>query len=325
MVKDGIIVADSRMERISLEEAASRALPPVQVSAMMVGDRTVNLTIIENSILARGNDYEFAWRVYRDGEHAEKYDRAFAQDPSYDLNLTEDGTYRFELIYRKGNTGSETSVLSEEIGIVHEIDILQAGKNTVLLKYVGPAAAESNISYAWYVYKGKEVVDNKGRDYQSNSEHLVTLEEDGVYTFKCFCLIGKEKRSMLSFPVTMKDGAIVDDPRLGEISMEEAVNRARPEVEVQVTLVGERAVKLTMIDNTLNAGPEYAYAWYVYRNGERLAEYERGYYSDPEYDLILAEDGEYQFKLFYRIGKTSYAVMSESITIGEAQSSENAA
>ena len=63
-----------------------------------------------------------------------------------------------------------------------------------------------------------------------------------------------------------------------------------------------RTVKLTMIDTYLEPGLEYTYAWYVYCNGERLKEYNRWYSADPEYDLIRAEDGEYLFKLSYRVG-----------------------
>ena len=44
-----------------------------------------------------------------------------------------------------------------------------------------------------------------------------------------------------------------------------------------------------------------------------------------ESDLILAEDGEYQFKLFYRIGDVRKSVMSAKVLIGETQSEENAA
>ena len=324
VVKNGAIVADAKLQQITPEEAAGRALPPAQVSVAVTGDRSVSLKMLDNSLHA-GWEYSYAWRVYRDGVHMPEYDRAYGADPGYDLNLAEDGVYSFELLYRKGSEGKEVSVLSEELEITHELDILQVNRNTVLLDYVGPSAAEERITYAWYVYKGKERIADMGRDYQENPGYLVTLEEDGTYSFKCFCLVGSEKRSVMSFPIIIKDGSIAADPRLGQISMEEAIDRNKPPVEVEVTLFGERGVKLTMIDNSLNAGPEYTYAWYVYKDGERVSEYDRGYYSDPEYDLILAEDGEYRFKLFYRIGKEKSSVMSEIILIGEAQSNENAA
>ena len=121
----------------------------------------------------------------------------------------------------------------------------------------------------------------------------------------------------------MKNGSIAADG-LKQISMEEALIRTKPPIEVGVTLVGDRGVKLTIIDNSLNAGPEYSYAWYVYRNGERLKQYDRKYDFDPEYDLILAEDGVYQFRLFYRNGDVTNAVSSEKILVGEAQSQDAA-
>ena len=323
VVKNGVIIADNRLHHISMEEALSRALPSVQINAAITGDRSVVLTIIDNTLHA-DQDCLFAWRVYRDGEHIEEYDRVFDREPQYALCLKEDGKYSFELLYRKGNAG-EASVMSDEIEISHEINVLRAGKNTVLLTYIGQAITEDNVSYAWYVYNGEVMDGAKGRDYQMTSEHLVTLDEDGIYTFKCFYIVSKEKYSVLSFPVVVANGVIVDDPRLGEISMEEAMRLSEPEIEVKVTLAGERVVELNMIDNTHKAGLDYTYAWYVYRNGERLKEYDRGYSFDPKYDLILVEDGEYQFKLFYRMGNTTCSVKSESIHIGEEQNAENAA
>ena len=173
--------------------------------------------------------------------------------------------------------------------------------------------------------RNQERLPELGGDYHSYTGHLVKLEQDGTYTFKCYIRTQESKRSILSFAVEVRNGKIADDPRLEEISMEDAVKQMKPEVEIRVKTVSGRAVQLTIIDNTLNAGPDYTYAWYVYKDGERLKEYDRGYYADPEYDLILAEDGVYQFKLFYRIGDVKKSIMSEEIRIGEAQSGEAAA
>ena len=324
-VKNGSIVSnDVRLRKTSMEEATGRALPPVQINVTPTGDRAVSLTIIDNTLHA-GPEFTYAWRVYHNGEHLTEFDRAFASEAQYDLQLIEDGTYQFELIYRKGDADSEGSALTEEIEIMHELEILRVNDNTVMLDYVGPAADSRGIAVAWYVYKDNERINDLSRDYQSNPEHLVSMKEDGAYTFKCVYSINGETHSIMCYPVIVKDGVIEEDSRLGQISMKEALERVRPEVEVQVTRVGDRGVKLTMLDNTLHPGPEYTYAWYVYLNGERVKEYDRGYLADPEYDLILQEDGEYRFKLFYRVGDIKSTVMSEIITVGQSQSAGNAA
>lgn len=323
VVKDGVI-ASSGLKQISLEEALDQALPPVQVGVELLGERAVSLTMLDNS-LHPGPEYTYAWRVYREGEHLAEFDRAFSSEPNYDLTLDENGVYRFELICRKGDEGKEVSAMSEEITVMQELELYKANGNTVFLDYVGPDTEQEGVEFAWYVFRDNERIVALGREYSTTPGFTVTLEQDGTYKFQCFCRAGGEKRSVMSYPVVVENGLIADDPRLGQISLEEAADRSKLPAEVQVTLVGDRGVKLTMIDNYLNAGPEYTYAWYVYRNGERLEEYDRKYQDDPEYDLILQDDGVYQFKLYYRIGDNKNTVMSEAITIGNAQSGENAA
>ncbi len=323
-VENGVVSADYELPKISAEEAFGRALPPVQVGVSLTGDRSVSLEMLENSFHA-GADFTFAWRIYRDGEHLEEFDRGFESESKYDVRFAEDGLYRFELIYRDGN-GEEVSVMSDEFSVAHELDILRVNDNTVMLDYVGSALEVPGTTYAWYVYKDKEEIKELRRNYMGNPAYLVLMDDNGTYSFKCYInQPGEGKRSISSFWVRMKDGVMAEDIRIGSISQEEASNRSKPEVEVEITLVGDRGVKLTMIDNHLDAGPEYTYAWYVFRNGEQLKEYNRQYDSDPEYDLILAEDGEYQFKLFYRIGDVKSSVMSEKITIGNVQSIQPAA
>ena len=209
--------------------------------------------------------------------------------------------------------------------ISREIVVMQVDDNSVLLKHVTRSVPDETETIAWYVYRDGTRVPELERNYNAQNEHLITLTEDGTYTFKGFCNRGGVRTSIMSSAVVVKDGVISADTGLKRISQEEMNHYIKPEVEVSVTLYGERAVKLTMIDNYLNPGPEYTYAWYVYRNGERLREYDRWYSADPEYDLILAEDGEYRFKLFYRVGGVGKSVMSDTITIGEAQNNENAA
>ena len=290
-------------------------LPPPMIRAELLGDREIALRLAGGT-RKYGAGTEYAWKVYLGGEHLEEYDRAFDPQASYQLLLAQDGIYRFELVIRQGN--EMLSILSEEYPVSHEVDILRAGERTVLLNYTGPAAEADGASFAWHVYRNGERVSESERSYQQIPAHFVQLEADGTYTFKCFCMVSGEKRSVLSFPVTVKNGCIEDDPRLGEISMEDAVRLTKPEVEILATITESRTVRLTVIDNSLNAGPEYTYAWYVYRGGERLREYDRGYSADPEYDLILAEDGEYTFKLFYRTGDSRKSVVSETFSIGEA-------
>ena len=322
-VENGVIAADARLRQISMEEAQRRALPPLQAAAELTGDLCIRLTALNNAA-GDGSDYSYAWRVYREGEHLAEYDRPFAAEAQYDLMLAEEGRYRFELIYRRGDEGTGISALSEEITVVRELDILRTGENEILLDYAGPAE-DGEVTYAWYVYRDGERIKALDRNYQSSAAYSVSLEENGTYTFKCFVNAGGEKRSIMSFPVTVENGAILDDPRLEEITPEEARERSRPEIEIAVTSAGDRAVHLTVIDNSPGAGTEYTYAWYVFRNGERLKEYDRGYSPDPEYDLILAEPGEYRFKLFYRTGDSKKTVMSEAVVLGGAQENENAA
>ncbi len=319
-VENGVITADPRLRQISMEEAQDMALLPAEVSAEVLGEMEILLTARNG-----GEENEYAWRVYRDGERLPEYDREFSSEDRYTVALTEEGNYRFELLFRRGSTGEGRSVLSGEIPVFRELELLRAGENTALLGNIGPESRDGSGSFAWYVYRDGERIPELDRGYQKNSAYTVELERDGVYTFKCFIEAGGTKRSVMSFPVTVKGGVIAADPRLEEISPEEAERRSRPEIEIAVTVAGDRAVRLTVIDNSLNAGPEYTYAWYVFRDGERLKEYDRGYYPDPEYDLILAEPGEYQFKLFYRIGDTKRSVMSETVLLGGAQENENAA
>ena len=322
-VKNGRIVESPELVRISAEDLIDR-LPPVQVSVEVSPDREVRLNV-RNNILLTGSDYAYAWRVYRDGTRQPEYDRDFASEPAYTLRAAEDGVYRFELVCRKGEDGEEITIVSEDTEIRDELNIFRVTDDTVFLRFVGKETADPGADYAWYVMRNQERLPELGGDYHSYTGHLVKLEQDGTYTFKCYIRTQESKRSILSFAVEVRNGKIADDPRLGEISMEDAVKQMKPEVEIRVKTVSGRAVQLTIIDNTLNAGPDYTYAWYVYKDGERLKEYDRGYYADPEYDLILAEDGVYQFKLFYRIGDVKKSIMSEEIRIGEAQSGEAAA
>ena len=324
VVKNGVIVESASLKQISMEEAQDRALPAAQVIVTQSGDREIRLGMLDNT-LHTGPEYRYAWRVYRDGVHLPELDREFAAEARYDLLLSEDGQYLFELIYRNGSEGREVSVLSEETAVTHLLEVSRAGGNSVLLNYVGPGAEETGASYAWYVYRDGERITELDRAYQSNAAYLLALEEDGIYKFKCFYRCADVKDTALTFSMSVVNGQIIDDPRMSAVSLEEANRLTRPAFEVDVAVFGERAVQLTMIDNTLNAGEDYTYAWYVYCDGERLTEYDRPYLADPEYDLILADDGEYQFKLFVRHGEEKDSVMSEKITIGAAQSGENAA
>ena len=325
VVKNGVIVEDEKLERVSMEEALDSILPPLQIVASQNDDRAISLDVPNCSIYTDFG-YSYAWRIYRNGEHLEEFDRGFSSKVQYDVTLQEDGQYRFELIYKKENESAEKSVLSEETSIYHELEVLRAGDNTILLQYVGPLAEEIDLSFAWYGYKDGERIPELGRDYQYSSAYIVTLDEDATYVFRCFVKVaGENHHSITCFPIVVDSGVIKDDPRLRDISIDDALKQTQPELEVNVVILGVRGVKLTVIENSLHTGPEYTYAWYVYRNGERLTEYDRGYYPDPEYDLILAEDGEYQFKLFYRIGDVRKSVMSAKVLIGETQSEENAA
>ncbi len=323
VVKNGVIVESPDLVRISMEEVLDR-LPQPKVGVEVTPERGVRLSLLNPGFLT-GSDYTYAWRVYRDGEHREEYDRGFDPQASYVLNAAEEGVYRFEVICRKGNTGEEITFQSEDTEIRDELSILRVDDCTVFLRFNGKETADRNADYAWYVMLNEERIPELGADYHNYTGHLVKLEKDGIYTFKCYIRTPENKRSILSFPVEVENGRITENPRLGQISLEDARRQMKPELEIQVKTAGERAVQLTVIDNSLNAGPEYTYAWYVYRNGERLQEYDRGYYQDPEYDLILAEDGVYQFKLFYRIGEIKKSVLSEEIRIGAAGSGEAAA
>ena len=210
--------------------------------------------------------------------------------------------------------------------IYRQVVIKQAGDRTVLLNYVDHAPTDKAASYAWYVFRDGEQIAELGRGYEEKPEYLLELPGDGSYTFRGFCQRGDFKKSVNGITVTVENGVIVPQESLEQIDPEEAALLVKPAVEVSVTVYGERAVKLTMIDNYLEPGLEYTYAWYVYRNGERMREYDRWYSADPEYDLILAEDGEYRFKLFLRVGGVGKGgFMSKTITIGEAQNNENAA
>ena len=209
--------------------------------------------------------------------------------------------------------------------VSREIAVMQVDDNSVLLRFVDHSDSDETETVAWYVYRDGVRVPELERGYDRKNEHLITLTEDGTYTFKGFCNRSGVKKSIMSSTVVVEDGVISTEAGLKRISQEEMNHMIKPEAEVSVTIYGERAVKLTMIDNYLNPGPEYTYAWYVYRNGERLREYDRWYSADSEYDLILAEDGEYRFKLFYRVGDVTKNVISETISIGGTQSGENAA
>ena len=171
-------------------------------------------------------------------------------------------------------------------------------------------------SYAWYVYYNGKKLEKYCRGYSADPKYDLILEEDGEYVFRLFMRNMVETKAQSSFAVVVHNGVIVDDPKLERISEEEyATRQTMPEVEVGVTLVGNGVVKLTMVDNTLNAGTDYTYAWYVYRNGEHIKEYDRWYDPDPEYNLALEENGDYSFKLFYQINDVKKSVMSDTISV----------
>ncbi len=294
-------------------------LPPPQILVTVDGDREITLRLAGDCREFEA-ETEFRWRIYCGGEHLEEYDRVLDPRAAYSFILARDGEYRAELIPSPGYGEAERCVLRAEFPVSHEVDILRAGENTVLLDYIGPAREAEGSGFAWSVYRNGERVPELGRSYQPNPAYLVTLPEDGAYTFKCFRSVNEEKGSAVSFSVTVINGSLAEDPRLGEINPEEAAKRTKPELEILVTVTGERTVRLSVIDNTLPTGPEHTYAWYVYRDGRRLKEYDRGYGPDPEYELVLAEAGEYTFKLFCRMGNTGKSAVSEPVSVGAAGS-----
>ncbi len=198
--------------------------------------------------------------------------------------------------------------------------VFRVGSNGVLVDCEEVENREGAVRYAWYVYKNGKRMKALDRGYQKSAAYLLSLEEDGRYCFRCFQKSNGGIHSEFSYYVVVQDGKIADDSLLTQISEEEAGEILLPPAEVVMTRLSDRTLKLTIKDNRLDAGQDYTYAWYVYRNGDRLRQYDRKYAADPAYELTLELDGEYRFKLFYRKDGESQYIMSDIITIGDSGS-----
>ncbi len=320
-VENGVILPDPEIREITAEEAArSRALvyylPAPEARLEPVGGSSV-LVSWEASL--HGEKY----KVTRRHEGEERWHQV---GETAGTSLLDTAAIPGETYYYRVRAGIDdywgeydpegTAYTHEPTPEMMEVSVSRAGENAVLLDYIGPGAGEGGAAYAWYVFLDGKKAPELCRGFAEESEYLVYPEADGSYTFRCYRRVNGELSQYTGYRITVENGVILPDPRIGEIS-EETFRRVFPPVEAVATLIGERRIRLTMKNNWLDAGAGYAYAWYVYKDGERYPELDRQYAADPTYELTLPEDGMYRFKLFYRKGAEKDSLWSRTITVGE--------
>jgi len=299
---------DLRVSKNSSCVMAELPPPPeiISIQANKSSPQYIGTTVRWTAEAVGEGTLEYAWYVYRDGEHV--YTQWYRSQNYLDYNLVQPGEYKVRLFVRSlpGDlrVSKNSSCVKAELPPPPEIISIQSNKSSpqyigTTIRWTAEAVGEGALEYAWYVYRDGEQIYTQW--YRSQNYLDYKLVQPGEYKVRLFV------RSLPGDLRVSKNSSCVkaELPPPPEIISIQA-NKSSPQY------VG------TTVRWTAEAAGEGAleYAWYVYRDGEHV--YTQWYCSKNYLDYKLDQPGEYTVRVFVRslpwdlrVGKNSLCVKAE--------------
>jgi len=228
---------------------------------------------------------EYAWYVYRDGERV--HVQWYRSQEYLEYRLDQPGTYHVKVFARTlediRSGGTDSASLLVEPPKILSVQVDQSGSlyTGTTVRWTCQAEGSGPLEYAWYVYRDGERVHVQW--YRSQEYLEYRLDQPGTYHVKVFARTLEDIRS----GGTDSASLLVEPPSPPQV------------ISVEADRSGTVSTGTTVRWTCQAEGPgALEYAWYLYRDGERV--HVQWYRSQEYLEYRLDQPGTYHVKVFAR-------------------------
>ncbi|MGL5329033.1 MAG: glycosyltransferase [Peptostreptococcaceae bacterium] len=249
-------------------------------------------------------DYEYAWYIYKGEERVDtiwysrksKIEYIFSNIDEYKVKYFIKDRYGhkksgyFKEFKEIDNNNTILEIKKEEIRIDKYIRKINKNKYRFSLD-VHP---RGNYEYAWYIYKDGEKIDTI---WYSKCPHIeYTMEEEKEkYRIKYFIKNRDDKKSgyFEEFKEIDKDNNILEIKK-EEIKKEE-IKKEEIRIDKCIRKINKNKYRFSLDVHPIGS---YEYAWYIYKDGEKI---DTIWYSKcPHIEYSMEEEEKYKIKYFIK-------------------------